>query len=389
MGLDYRKQNCSYWRIKMNTHLFRITLTLLLLAPLGATAQEVDAGDDVVLQCQSENGTEYTLNGTAPTGDTIVNEWTTDPMIDLENPDTLTPTGLFPVGVTTATLTSTEEGSDPESDSATVTVEDTEAPVVRVRAEPFYLWPPNHSMQNVEVRVRVRDRCAGEGDYEVELIEARSNEPDNGNGDGNTDNDIQGANTGSDDRNVMLRAERAGGGNGRVYTLTYRVTDGSGNETEAEAKVYVPHDASDLKDLIGDNNGDRDDMEPICPRPIEAVAELTEMHPGLGSVRTEKACNNVCKAWAKSCDQIAKGTAKCVRGEERALAIIGVAECKDSDRRSEIRECIAEVKDEAKQQKADLKDEANEARAICTQQGRRCVNACDDLFDDVTIPVED
>jgi len=370
----------------MNTRLFRITLMLLMLAPLGATAQ-VDAGDDVVLECASENGTEYTLNGTAPTGDDIGNEWTTEPKIDLENDDTLTPTGTFPPGVTTATLTSTEEGSDPESDSATVTVEDTASPVVRVKPEPFYLWPPNHSMQNVEVRVRVRDRCAGEGDYDVELIGARSNEPDNGQGDGNTDNDIQGANTGSDDRDVMLRAERAGGGNGRVYTLTYLVTDRSGNETEAEAKVYVPHDASDLKDLIGDR--DRDDMEPICPRPIEAVAELTEMHPGLGSVRTEKACNNVCKAWAKSCDQIAKGTAKCVRGEERALAIIGVAECKDSDRRSEIRECIAEVKDEAKQQKADLKDEANEARAICTQQGRRCVNACDDLFDDVTIPVED
>ncbi|MBW1842848.1 MAG: hypothetical protein JRJ05_00805, partial [Deltaproteobacteria bacterium] len=312
---------------------------------------------------------------------------TTDPTIDLENDDTLTPTGTFPPGVTTATLTSTEEGNEPESDSATVTVEDTEAPVVRVKPEPFYLWPPNHSMQNVEVRVRVRDRCAGEGDYEVELIEARSNEPDNGQGDGNTDNDIQGANTGSDDRNVMLRAERAGGGNGRVYTLTYLVTDGSGNETEAEAKVYVPHDASDLKDLIGDR--DRDDMEPICPRPIEAVAELTEMHPGLGSVRTKNACNNVCTAWAKSCDQIAKGTAKCVQGEGRALAIIGVAECKDSDDRRGIRECIDEVKDEAKQQRADLKEEAKAARAICTQQGRRCVNACKDLFDDVTTPVED
>jgi hypothetical protein len=56
--------------------------------------------------------------------------------------------------VTTATLTSTEEGNEPESDSATVTVEDTEAPVVRVKPDPFYLWPPNHSMHNVEVKVR-------------------------------------------------------------------------------------------------------------------------------------------------------------------------------------------------------------------------------------------
>jgi hypothetical protein len=382
--------NTSLFRftIDMNTPLIRLTIALIALVPFGAAAQ-VDAGDDVVLECESEDGTEYTLNGEAPTGDGIVNEWTTDPKIDLENDDTLTPTGAFPLGETTATLTSTEEGSDPESDSATVTVEDTKAPVVRVKPEPFYLWPPNHSMQRVEVRVRVRDRCAGRGDYEVELIDVKSSEPDNGRGDGNTNDDIQGADIGSNDRHIMLRAERSGRGNGRVYTLTYLVTDRSGNETEAEAKVYVPHDYSDLKDLLGHDDGDRDDMEPICPRPIEAVAELTAIHPGLGSVRNEKSCNNVCKAWAKSCDQIARGTAKCVKGEERALALIGVAECKDSDHRREIRECKGEVKDELKQQKADLKEEANEARATCAQQGRRCVNACDDMFDDVTIPVED
>ena len=369
----------------MDTNLFRITLTLVLLAPLGATAQ-VDAGEDVVLECASENGTEYTLNGSAPTGDEIVNEWTTDPKIDLENGDTLTPTGRFPLGETTATLTSTQAGGDPESDSVTVTVEDTAAPVVRVKPEPFFLWPPNHSMQKVEVRVSVRDRCAGEGDYEVELIDATSSEPDNGQGDGNTVGDIQGADTRSDDRDVMLRAERAGGGNGRVYTLTYLVTDRSGNETNAEAKVYVPHDASDLKDLIGD--GDRDDMEPICPRPINAVAELTAIHPGLGSVRSERTCKRVCKAWAKSCGRIAKGTAKCVRGEERALALIGLAECRDSDDRGETRMCIREVRGELKQQKVDLKEEAKEARATCAQQGRRCFNACENMFAEVT-PIED
>jgi hypothetical protein len=375
----------------MNIRPFHLIIPLIALIPFGAAAQDnvVDAGEDVVLECASKDGTEYTLNGTAPTGDGIVNEWTTDPAIDLENDDTLTPTGVFPLGVTTATLTSTEGGGAPESDSATVTVEDTAAPVVRLKPEPFYLWPPNHSMQKIDVRVRVRDRCSDMGDYEVELIDAKSSEPDNGKGDGNTNDDIQGADIGSDDRDVMLRAERAGGGNGRVYTLTYLVTDQSGNETEAEAKVYVPHDYSDLKDLLGDDDGDRDDMEPICPRPIEAVAELTAMHPGLGSVRTKKACDNVCKAWAKSCDQIAKGTAKCVQGEEKALALIGVAECKDSDHRGEIRECVGEVKDELKQQKADLKEEAGEARETCARQGRRCLNACDDMFDDVTIPVED
>jgi len=369
----------------MHTRLFCLNIALIALLPFSATAQivDVDAGDDVVLECESEDGTEYTLNGTAPIGVGIINEWTTVPEVDLENDDTLMPTGTFPLGVTTVTLTSTDS-IDSESDDATVTVEDTTAPVVRVRADPWYLWPPNHKMQEVKAHVRVRDRCAGEGDYEVELIEATSSEPDNGKGDGNTDGDIE-ATTGTDDRDVMLRAERAGGGNGRVYTLTYLVTDGSGNETEAQAKVYVPHDASDLKDLLGH----RGDMDPICPRPLEAVAELTSIHPGLGSVRNAKACNNVCKAWSKSCDQIAKGTAKCVQGEERALAIIDVAECKDSDDRGEIRACIAVVKDEASQQKGELKREANAARTVCARQAERCENACDDMFDDVTIPVED
>jgi hypothetical protein len=289
--------------------------------------------------------------------------------------------------VTTATLTSTPDVGTPESDSATVTVEDTESPVVRLKADPYYLWPPNHDLKDVEVVVRIRDRCSGRDDFDVELLDVASNEPDNGKGDGNTVNDIQGADIGTGDRHVRLRAERAGGGNGRVYTLTYLVTDGDGNETNAEAKVYVPHDASDLKDLIGDDDGDRDDLEPICPRPIEAVDELTAIHPGLGSLRNERACLNVCRAWAKSCDQIAKGTAKCVRGEERALAIIGVAECKDSDDRAEVRECIDEVKDEANQQKADLKAEADEARAICPRQGRRCANVCKDMFAAVT-PIE-
>jgi len=370
----------------MNPPLFRITLMLLLLAPLGASAQ-VDAGDDVVLECQSANGTEYTLNGTAPTGAGIVNEWTTTPVIDLENADTLTPTGLFPLGATTATLTSTPDGGTPESDSATVTVEDTEPPVVRLRAEPFFLWPPNHDLRNVAVEIRIQDRCSGEDDFDVELLEVRSNESDNGNGDGNTPNDIQGADIGTDDRNVQLRAERAGGGNGRIYTLIYRVTDGNGMQTDAEAKVYVPHDASDLKDLIGDQDGDRDEMGPICPQPTEAVAELTEIFPGLGSFREEKTCNNICKAWAKSCDQIAKGSAKCVLGDGRAFALIELAECKDSDDRDEIRACANEVKQKATRQKAALKQNATEALDTCSRQGDRCMNACDDMFGEVPTPV--
>ncbi len=375
----------------MNPPLFRLTIALLTLVPFGATAQ-VDAGDDAVVECNTDNGTkngtEYTLNGTAPTGEGIVNEWTTDPEVELENADTLMPTGEFPFGDTTVTLTSTADGGEPESDSAIVTVVDTQPPVVRAKADPFFLWPPNHKMIQVEVRLRIRDACSGKDDFDVELIDAKSSEPDNGTGDGNTTNDIQNADIGSDDRDVMLRAERKGNGNGRVYTLTYRVKDGDdedSNETDAEANVYVPHDASDLKDLIGGGS----EMDRICPRPTDAVDQLADLFPGFGSVRNAKACNSVCKAWAKSCKQIGAGSAKCVQGETRALALIAVAECKDSDDRGEIKECRAEAKAEFAKQKAELKIEVGETKAACANHGKRCVNRCDDLFGELPEPIED
>jgi hypothetical protein len=37
-----------------------------------------------------------------------------------------------------------------------------------------------------------------------------------------------------------LRAERSGVGTGRIYTITYLVTDGCGNSTSASATVTVP-----------------------------------------------------------------------------------------------------------------------------------------------------
>jgi hypothetical protein len=44
---------------------------------------------------------------------------------------------------------------------------------------------------------------------------------------------------GSEDYSFGLRAERSGMGSGRVYTVTYAVTDGSGNTTSASETVTV------------------------------------------------------------------------------------------------------------------------------------------------------
>lgn len=63
-----------------------------------------------------------------------------------------------------------------------------------------------------------------------------SNEPDNGDGDGDTINDI----VIIDDVSFQLRAERAGGGTGRIYTVTYEATDDCGNSTIASVTATVP-----------------------------------------------------------------------------------------------------------------------------------------------------
>ena len=106
------------------------------------------------------------------------------------------------------------------------------APVVSVTADPDVLWPPNHKYVDVSTTIDVTD---ADDNPTVTLLSVTSNEPDNatGNGDGNTVNDIVIV----DDDEFQLRAERAGSGDGRVYTITYEVTDACGNSTSASAMV--------------------------------------------------------------------------------------------------------------------------------------------------------
>ena len=70
----------------------------------------------------------------------------------------------------------------------------------------------------------------------VRLVSITSNEPDNGLGDGHTPDDI----VIIDDFTFDLRAERSGIGSGRIYTITYEVTDACGNTTMQSATVIVP-----------------------------------------------------------------------------------------------------------------------------------------------------
>ena len=113
-----------------------------------------------------------------------------------------------------------------------VRVVDTIAPAVTgVSASPEALGTPNHSMVTVTVPYSAADASGAP----VCSISVSSNEPTDGRGDGHTATDWQVL----DAHTVLLRAERSGGGTGRIYTLTVSCIDRSGNTASAAADVSV------------------------------------------------------------------------------------------------------------------------------------------------------
>jgi hypothetical protein len=106
---------------------------------------------------------------------------------------------------------------------------------MNVTANPSTLWSPNHRMVPVTITNSASDDCNAATACVV--IKVVSNEPVNGLGDGDTAPDWKI----TDNLAVNLRAERAGNGTGRVYTLTIVCMDAAGDSATKELTVTVPH----------------------------------------------------------------------------------------------------------------------------------------------------
>ncbi|UCF42388.1 MAG: DUF5011 domain-containing protein [Planctomycetota bacterium] len=132
-------------------------------------------------------------------------------------------------------------GNEAEQVVRTVVVEDTEPPEFSLVVEPNVLWPPNHKMVKIAASWEVSDNC--DESPGVSLVSVTSSEDDDSRGDGHTSKDIRIG----DDGSIYLRAERSGKGPCRVYTITYKAVDDSGNVTEASATVRVPHRKGPVK----------------------------------------------------------------------------------------------------------------------------------------------
>jgi hypothetical protein len=222
-----------------------------------------DAGDDQTVECEGPL-TSVNLDGTFsfdPDDDAIAFEWSVPDGsgATLDDPTSPTPTGEFPEGATLVTLTVIDVEGATEIDDVLITVQDTTAPVAEVITDVTVLWPPNHSMRTIGICLSVSDNCANPEDLLVSGA-ASSSEPDDGAGDGNTTGDVDGfdgftqpvpiedleydAESGCYFGVISLRAERAGNGPGRVYSIVFDVVDPEGNGTTASCEVVVPKNKS-------------------------------------------------------------------------------------------------------------------------------------------------
>jgi uncharacterized repeat protein (TIGR01451 family) len=155
-------------------------------------------------------------------------------------PDNACPGGLTGASAVLAFKTFSGDALN-ATDTVPLQILDVAAPAVALSVSPSVLWSPNHTLREVTATLAVSDNC--DPNPAVSLVSITSNEPASGFlGQGDKSPDVMHATLGTDDRRFSLRAERGTGrgSTGRVYTITYRVTDASGNSTEKNATVVVP-----------------------------------------------------------------------------------------------------------------------------------------------------
>jgi probable HAF family extracellular repeat protein len=201
-----------------------------------------DAGSDQTVN-EGATVTLHGQNSSDPDGDPLSFSWTqaSGPIVLLSGPDTANPTfsapSVGPGGVNVEFELTVDDGFGGQaSDRVVVHVQNVNDPPHCGNAQPTVavLWPPDHKL----VPVDITGLSDPDNDpVSIAITGVTQDEPTNGLGDGDTCADavIQGG-------TVMLRAERAGKGNGRVYRISFTATDGQGGSCAGAVLVCVPRD---------------------------------------------------------------------------------------------------------------------------------------------------
>ena len=198
-----------------------------------------DAGPD---QTRNED-TPVTLDGSASRDaddDALTYAWTQTggPAVALTGANTVNPTFRTPTVTGNDLLTFelvVEDGQGGSAiDSVQIAVVDVNGPPVcsLAQASPNLLWPPTHAMAQVRI-VGLTDSSNPTPAITYGLV--TQDEPTDGLGDGDSSPDA--AVSGND---ILLRSERAGAGDGRVYTVYFTARNAQGGQCTGTVKVTVP-----------------------------------------------------------------------------------------------------------------------------------------------------
>jgi len=118
------------------------------------------------------------------------------------------------------------------------------------------IWPPNHKLVPISI-VGVTDPDVGDT-VTITINAITQDEPVNGLGDGDTAPDGFGV----DGSSALVRAERSGLGNGRVYVISFTANDPIGAMCTGSVSVCVPHDQKPGHVCIDDGQNYDSTVEP-------------------------------------------------------------------------------------------------------------------------------